>query len=432
MHSLRHESFLLENKLKIQLKLLEWYSGNGFEFEWRSNHSNQQQQAYRVWVSEVMLQQTRVETVASYYSKWMTQWPTLKDLAMASEEDVHTIWSGLGYYSRASRLLQASKLVVDSLNGLVPSLPEDLIKLPGIGRYTAGAIASISFNQPVPLVDGNVIRVLCRLAAFRGSPKLAKNGELLWTWAGILVDPNRPGDFNQALMDLGREVCTVTNPKCKLCPLESHCLVRKLQVEGSEKDANEKLIYWQSVFADLSKDDGPIKKKKKLSKNGAEECCPEPSLDDVEDLYLPSSYPLKVAKKVPRKEICHCCIVRSNNLFYVEKNPPKGLLANLFDLPHIILKDNELDTQYMNDALSSRLLQIFPTLPIQEIERLDSSVLHKFSHIHRTIHVFIIDLDIEVAGKWISFEDVTESRVPVPTSLKKIIIKLQNFLILKL
>lgn len=154
----------------------------------------------------------------------MAKWPTMADLAQANIEQVNEIWSGLGYYSRAKRLLEGAMDVVERLHGILPSDPKDLeAQVKGIGPYTAGAVTSIAYNQPSPLVDGNVIRVFSRLRAIGMDPKSKEATALYWDLAKKLVDPEFPGNFNQALMDLGATICTPQNPKCKQCPLSSAC-----------------------------------------------------------------------------------------------------------------------------------------------------------------------------------------------------------------
>jgi A/G-specific adenine glycosylase len=176
--------------------------------------------AYGTWVSEVMLQQTKVDTVIKYWLAWMAKFPTVEALAAATDDEVSTMWAGLGYYRRAANLLKGAKQVVTEFGGKMPTKVEDLKKLSGVGDYTAGAIASIAYDLPTPLVDGNVVRVMSRLRAWEQdakSPLLAKE---CWRAAHELVHPTHPGDFNQALMELGATVCTPTGPSCSRCPLK--------------------------------------------------------------------------------------------------------------------------------------------------------------------------------------------------------------------
>ena len=183
--------------------------------------------AYGTWVSEIMLQQTRVETVIDYYTRWMARFPTVQALAAASSDDVQRFWSGLGYYRRARFLHEGAQQLVRDFSGELPRTIEGLRQIKGIGPYTAGAIGSIALNLPVPLVDGNVTRVLCRLRALAMDPKAKSTDSLMWLFAEQVLDRSRPGDFNQALMELGAVVCTPTNPRCGECPVAKLCYARR-------------------------------------------------------------------------------------------------------------------------------------------------------------------------------------------------------------
>jgi A/G-specific adenine glycosylase len=174
-----------------------------------------------------MLQQTQVSTVIPYYQRWMARFPTVQALAAASLDEVLKLWQGLGYYSRARHLHAAAQTVVNEYGGRLPHTVAELMQLKGIGRYTAGAVASIAFDQPAPVLDGNVIRVLSRLTDLSDDVTLAATKQRLWQLAAELVPHDRPGDFNQALMELGQQVCLPTNPHCLLCPLSRHCLARQ-------------------------------------------------------------------------------------------------------------------------------------------------------------------------------------------------------------
>jgi A/G-specific adenine glycosylase len=190
--------------------LLRWYRRHRRDLPWRRTHD-----PYKIWVSEIMLQQTRVEVVCDYYRRWLRAFPTIQSLARAPYSRVLKLWEGLGYYSRAKNLHRAAKLT----GGRVPDSVEELLKLPGIGRYTAGAIASIAFGERAPLVDGNVARVLARVFGLTGNGKL-------WTLAEELLPEKNCGDFNQALMELGALVCVPANPRCDVCPLRPVCATR--------------------------------------------------------------------------------------------------------------------------------------------------------------------------------------------------------------
>lgn len=197
---------------------MDWYAGHRRDLPWRRSSD-----PYAVWVSEVMLQQTRVATVVPYFERWMDRFPDVATLATADEDEVLQCWQGLGYYSRARGLLRGARLVVERFASRIPEETADLITLPGIGPYTAGAIASIAFGRDEPVVDGNVIRVLCRLFALPGDPIKAPLKSELWAIARVLLPPGQAADFNQSLMELGSLVCTVRAPQCDRCPARAFC-----------------------------------------------------------------------------------------------------------------------------------------------------------------------------------------------------------------
>lgn len=198
--------------------LLTWYDRVRAPLPWRLDPS-----PYRVWLSEIMLQQTQVETVILYFERFLAAYPSVAELAAAPLDDVLKRWEGLGYYARARNLHRAARQVVNDLGGRFPDTVEGLMNLPGIGRYTAGAIASIAFGRRAPLVDGNVIRVFARLMDFDADVTRSAAQAQIWRWAEDWLPADRPGDFNQALMELGRRVCTPKSPRCADCPLRPIC-----------------------------------------------------------------------------------------------------------------------------------------------------------------------------------------------------------------
>jgi A/G-specific adenine glycosylase len=202
--------------------LLRWYRRHHRKLPWRRTHD-----PYKIWVSEIMLQQTRVEVVRDYYERWLRTFPTVTSLAKARYGRVLKLWEGLGYYSRAKNLHRAAKIIVRQLEGRVPQTAEQLQRLPGIGRYTAGAIASIAFGQRVPLVDGNVARVFARVLNMTGDVTKPATQKRLWAIAEDLLPGSDPGTFNQALMELGALVCTPVNPRCTICPMACVCIARR-------------------------------------------------------------------------------------------------------------------------------------------------------------------------------------------------------------
>ncbi|KAG9482866.1 hypothetical protein GDO78_009042 [Eleutherodactylus coqui] len=238
-----HHTFTSEETETLRKELLTWYDRCKRDLPWRrlaAAEMDANRRAYSVWVSEVMLQQTQVSTVIDYYTKWMKTWPTVEDLAAASLEEVNEKWSGLGYYSRGRRLQEGAQKVVRDLGGQMPRTAEALQKLlPGVGRYTAGAVASISYGQVTGVVDGNVIRVLCRLRRIGADCTSPPVADALWNLANDLVDPDRPGDFNQAMMELGATVCTPKRALCGECPLQSLCRAyKKVELESASSIRN--------------------------------------------------------------------------------------------------------------------------------------------------------------------------------------------------
>ena len=203
---------------RIAADLLAWYRIHRRDLPWRGASP------YAVWVSEIMLQQTQVVTVIPFFLRFLDRFPTVEALASASMEDVLKHWAGLGYYARARNLHRAAQMVVENHGGKIPNTPAEIEALPGIGRYTSGAILSIAYNVARPLVDANVIRVLCRVFGLRGDPKSAAVQTQLWAIAEQLVPPEAPGDFNQGLMELGALICEPADPKCEVCPLITCCV----------------------------------------------------------------------------------------------------------------------------------------------------------------------------------------------------------------
>jgi len=263
-------------------ELLDWYDANKRDLPWRHEPD-----AYHVWLSEIMLQQTRVEAVKGYYARFLAAFPTVADLAEADDERLLKAWEGLGYYSRVRNLKKAAQVIMHEHDGIIPASPEQLLKLPGIGLYTAGAIASIVYNLPVPAVDGNVLRLLARLQADHSDIALDQTKREFAARLLRVIPQDRPGDFNQALIELGACVCRPNGvPLCGICPLQENCIARL-----------------HSLTAEL---------------------------------------PVKSAKK-PRK-IAHrqLLILRFEDKLALRKRPSSGLLAGLWELPEAFVIPSEL------------------------------------------------------------------------------------------
>jgi A/G-specific adenine glycosylase len=214
---------------KLVAALLDWFAANARDLPWRRTRD-----PYAIWVSEIMLQQTQVKTVIPFWNRWLRELPTIEAAAKAPSEKIHKLWEGLGYYTRVRNLQKAAQAILEKHGGKFPENFDDVLALPGIGRYTAGAICSIAFNQPTPILDGNVIRVLTRIFGIAENPKEKKTNTQLWRLAGELVSfaanekqKNACSHLNQSLMELGALVCTPRNPQCLICPVKKLCVAFK-------------------------------------------------------------------------------------------------------------------------------------------------------------------------------------------------------------
>lgn len=222
----RKAFFSSAQKQSLRRRLLAWYAKHARDLPWRESRD-----PYRVWVSEIMLQQTQVATVRDYFARFVKAFPTVQKLAAADETDVLRLWEGLGYYRRARQLHAAAQQLVSDHRGEFPQEPAELQELPGIGRYTAGAIASIAFDRRAAILEANTIRLLSRLIAFRGNPHSTAGQRELWRVAEEILPQKDVARFNQALMELGSLVCTPTAPKCDECPLATVCSARDLGLQ---------------------------------------------------------------------------------------------------------------------------------------------------------------------------------------------------------
>ncbi|NXL91982.1 MUTYH glycosylase, partial [Alectura lathami] len=361
-----------------------------------------------VWVSEVMLQQTQVATVIDYYNRWMQKWPTLQALAAASLEEVNELWAGLGYYSRGKRLQEAARKVVSQLAGRMPRTAEDLRKLlPGVGRYTAGAIASIAFGQATGVVDGNVIRVLCRLRCIGADSSSPAVIDRLWDMANALVDRSRPGDFNQALMELGATVCTPKAPLCGECPVKQYCRARHRKLFGKPTPVPD--------VEDCGAGDCPL--------------CPKATEPWDSSLGV-TNFPRKAAKKQPRAERTATCVLERRGRrgvpeYLIVQRPSSGLLAGLWEFPSLLLAPGlreEEQREVLADHLRAWTGQPVETGSLCFI----GEVIHVFSHIHQTYVVYSLSLDGDMAldpasspSRWVTEEEFHASAVS--TAMKKVL-----------
>ncbi|XP_072853647.2 adenine DNA glycosylase isoform X2 [Pogona vitticeps] len=395
--------------------LLTWYNKCKRDLPWRkmaSGETDADRRAYAVWVSEIMLQQTQVASVISYYNQWMQKWPTLQELAKASLEEVNELWSGLGYYSRGKRLqegackvLMADRLltaapqmipVVSQMAGHLPRTAEELQKLlPGVGKYTAGAIASIAFGQVTGVVDGNVIRVLCRSRAIGADPTSSAVADRLWALAHTLVDPAHPGDFNQAMMELGATVCTPKAPLCTKCPVQRHCrayhMVKKDQLLSAKKllgKAGSKSFQLLDV-------------EECAAVTGSCSLCLPPS-DPWDPSLGVANFPRKATKKRPRIEHTAICLLQRRGAdekleYLIVQRPSSGLLAGLWEFPSLILEPGQEKQQKV--ALAHHLQAWVGNFVAVGCLQHVGEVLHIFSHIRQTYVIYFLNLE-KGEGSW--------------------------------
>ncbi|WP_243291558.1 A/G-specific adenine glycosylase [Bacillus sp. FJAT-47783] len=319
----------LERKLdrfpveQFQMDLIGWYKKEKRDLPWRKS-----QDPYKVWVSEIMLQQTRVDTVIPYFNRFMDKFPTVEDLANAEEDEVLKAWEGLGYYSRARNLHAAVKEVHESYGGIVPNNPTQLGKLKGIGPYTKGAILSIAYSIPEPAVDGNVMRVLSRILSIWEDIAKPKTRKIFEEVVYNIISKEDPSSFNQALMELGAMICTPTSPSCLLCPVREHCMA-----------------FEQGVQSEL---------------------------------------PVKTKAKSNRHVQMAAVVLKKGDYFYIHKRPSQGLLANLWEFPNCetiqgMLSQKEQLKQFIKTEYEVDV----------EIGELIGTIEHVFSHLTWNISVFI-------------------------------------------
>lgn len=305
----------------LRKRLLTWYHRNKRDLPWRRTKN-----PYHIWLSEIMLQQTRVETVTPYYERFISEFPVITDLAKASLDSVLKLWEGLGYYARARNLHKSSQIIQDKYNGKMPISFEKISGLPGIGRYTAGAICSIAYSQKVPVLDGNVIRVLTRIYAIRGDPQKNIINQKLWQLATDLLPRKSPGDLNQALMELGATICTPRNPACVLCPVNTYC-------ESLKNGLMDKI---------------PFKKRKKL---------------------------------LPHYHIS-AGVIWKNKTILISQRPYDGLLGGLWEFPGGKQEKGESLQQCLKREIKEEL-----DIEIQ-VNDFIMKVNHAYSHFAITLHVF--------------------------------------------
>ncbi|ETV96522.1 A/G-specific adenine glycosylase, variant 1 [Aphanomyces invadans] len=375
---------------------------------------------YGTWVSEIMCQQTRVDTVVAYYTKWMDTFPTVQSLAAADPDQVNAVWAGLGYYRRARMLHQGAQFVMDKFNGNMPHDIETLKTIPGIGPYTAGAIASVAFNQAEPLVDGNVIRVISRLRAIGGDPNHKPLIKFCWESGKRLIDPSRPGDFNQALMELGATVCSIQTPACATCPVQSFCHAYAQFKEDGSTSPNNAPLQVECAVCDLTR----------LEEWG------------VDAPAAVTKFPLKTRKKAPRSEVISVAVVyrqpgdtMESRQYLMAKRSDRGLLAGQWEfLTSKATHDSDNVSDYAmrrtwaNDGIATALSIRPETLEGLIVRRCDrGELVHVFSHVKH--HMGVEEVEVDWPGvtkqlespmvRWMSCQDMAE--VGITTGMKKVL-----------
>ena len=301
--------------------LLAWYAQHARVLPWRGDSN-----PYAVWVSEVMLQQTRVETVIPYFERWMKRFPDLATLAQASQQDVLSAWEGLGYYSRARNLHRAAQIVLHEMNGELPRDPRVLARLPGVGRYTGGAIASLAFGVDAPALDGNIRRVLARVFNLVEPARSPAGERRSWELAAEHLPPGQAGDYNQALMDLGATVCTPRAPNCPECPVSRSCQALALGIQ----------------------DERPVVLKKPA---------------------------------IPHYIVTAAVICR-NHQFLITQRPPDGLLGGLWEFPGGKLQPGEDLTECLQREICEELGVRVNVQDQMGVYR------HAYTHFRVTLHAF--------------------------------------------
>ncbi len=354
---------------QFQKDFLSWYQAEKRNLPWRAD-----QDPYHVWISEIMLQQTRVDTVIAYYYRFMEQFPTIQALADADEQKLLKVWEGLGYYSRARNLKIAAQQIVENHAARFPNNVADIQKLKGIGPYTTGAIASIAFGLPEPAIDGNVMRVVSRLFEIEEDIAKAKSRQTFERAMRQILSKDHPGDMNQAFMDLGSSICTPLAPQCDICPLQKYCLAH------SETRQTE--------------------------------------------------FPVKSKKAKPKDHYFVAGIMENNDQeFLLQQRPDKGLLAKmwLFPLAEIdALKYKELSAKWLKS--DSRQLELdlvaeeetpllFDEFPVVWQKRHFGEITHVFSHLKWHVLIFygrtMTPFNIS-RGKWVGAKDFNTLVFPKP------------------
>ena len=328
--------------------MLDWYAKHARPLPWRRDT-----RPYSVWVSEIMLQQTRVETVIPYFDNWMQKFPTVKALAHAEEQDVLNAWEGLGYYSRARNMLKTARLVCEQYDGKFPGEAKELLQLPGIGKYTAAAISSISFGADEAVLDGNVKRVLARVFRFSGAVNTPSGEKQLWSLADSLLPKGRASEYNQAVMDLGATICVPKIPNCDDCPVVKIC----------------------EAFQHKEQSQYPV---------------------------------LQEKPAIPHFEVCAAIMHRDGKVL-IAKRPSKGLLGGLWEFPGGKLEAGETHAEALMREIREELGT--DVAPIEWF----GTYRHAYTHFKVTLQAWLTDLTgpepsaIEASEiRWVSIPELND------------------------
>jgi len=345
--------------------LLQWYRHEKRDLPWRRTDD-----PYKIWISEIMLQQTRVDTVIPYYNRFVDVFPTVHDLADAGQQQVLKLWEGLGYYSRGRNLHQAAKTVVSDFDGVLPATHDEISKLKGVGPYTSAAILSIAFQKPYAVVDGNVIRVLTRYFGIKEDIRSSKVKNRVQELADELISPDSPGDYNQAVMELGAMVCTPKNPDCNKCPVSSGC------------------VAYNSAQTDI----------------------------------IPYKSP---AKKIPHHQIAVGLIVNGNSELLIALRPNNVMLGGLWEFPGGKRQSGESLHQTVTRELNEEL-----GVEVEVFEKY-RQLKHAYSHFKITLHAYwcrITEGDPQPRSsmelKWVTLNEIDD--YPFPKANKTLIEGLQS------
>jgi len=352
------KTFSKEEKSRIHKNLIRWFQKNQRDLPWRKTYD-----AYAVWISEIMLQQTQVTTVLPYFERWIKKLPTIQSVAEAKEDVILKLWEGLGYYSRARNLQKTAQIIVKEFNGKFPEQYDDILALPGVGKYTAGAIISIAFNKAYSIVDGNVIRVLTRLLNFKKNTRLPENIKKCWEWSEELMDRSNPRDFNQGLMELGALICKPQNPDCLNCPLKKNCKAYEKKTINRIPDRGEKI--------------------KKI--------------------------PIKVA----------IAVIKKDGKIFIQKRPKKGLMAGLWEFP-----GGKVEKETPKKALEREINEELG-IKIKNIKKI-RRIKHGYTRFSVDLHCYSADfnkgkikLKIATDGRWVKPGQL--KKYPFPAANVKLI-----------